>query len=371
MRCHLSDHGDEMSPSAYNIWTSGNLQTPNILKSILNPNVSATNSITDELSNLSTVDPVSPSQKRKILDCEKEDFEERFHKIQRKKQLQKVAARANLVIDDDEASDEEDKIYEQMDWIEKENAVSLWSCDSSSEEEDSSFDEKTNGPVPFLSRSKWKDERRRLLRISMAKIRGVEDPEAYLRRSVLINNTVKRLQTDVPVDYRCHTSASTSFLQGNETYQNDNVSSWDVTKQTQLNTFEYQYVSSASNDEHFCNYPNPENCENMPCSSNFHLACASVSSDKVLHTLEHEGSHADSFCDKSPADEQRLNDVTSSSVSKQTSPLHMFSSQPCGLQYRNPVHSEDSREEYRESSHSGSSLLDSVVYHSLVTSLET
>lgn len=37
MRCHISERDGETNPPAYNIWTSGTLQTPNILKSILDP----------------------------------------------------------------------------------------------------------------------------------------------------------------------------------------------------------------------------------------------------------------------------------------------------------------------------------------------
>ena len=44
---------------------------------------------------------------------------------------------------------------------------------------------------------KWKEERKRVLKLSVKKLRSIEDPEAFLSRSVLINNTLKRLQTEV------------------------------------------------------------------------------------------------------------------------------------------------------------------------------
>jgi len=41
-----------------------------------------------------------------------------------------------------------------------------------------------------------KEERRKVLKISVNKLKKIEDPESSLRRSVLINNTVKRLQKE-------------------------------------------------------------------------------------------------------------------------------------------------------------------------------
>jgi len=41
-----------------------------------------------------------------------------------------------------------------------------------------------------------REERRRLLKISAGKLRRIEDPEASLCRSVLINNAVRQLQRE-------------------------------------------------------------------------------------------------------------------------------------------------------------------------------
>ncbi|GIY08820.1 hypothetical protein CEXT_610841 [Caerostris extrusa] len=91
MRCQFGDSG-EMGPPAYNIWTSGSLQTPNILKNMTKPNDTTHNgsqnniftSCTAMLSTSYTTDSGSPSQKRKMLDSENEDFEERFSKNAKK-----------------------------------------------------------------------------------------------------------------------------------------------------------------------------------------------------------------------------------------------------------------------------------------------
>lgn len=51
---------------------------------------------------------------------------------------------------------------------------------------------------PFLNTPKErKDERKRVLKICLQKLRQLDDPEVFLRRSVLINNTMKRLQSEV------------------------------------------------------------------------------------------------------------------------------------------------------------------------------
>lgn len=51
---------------------------------------------------------------------------------------------------------------------------------------------------PFLNTPKErKEERRKVLRISIQKFRQMEDPEHFLRRSVLINNTLKKVQKEI------------------------------------------------------------------------------------------------------------------------------------------------------------------------------
>ena len=49
---------------------------------------------------------------------------------------------------------------------------------------------------PF-SRYKAKEERKRILKVSVRKLKDIDDPEVFLRRSVLVNNTMKRLQTEI------------------------------------------------------------------------------------------------------------------------------------------------------------------------------
>lgn len=54
---------------------------------------------------------------------------------------------------------------------------------------------------PFLNTPKEKkDERKKILKISIKKLKYIEDPETFLRRTVLLNNTMKRLQREVRED---------------------------------------------------------------------------------------------------------------------------------------------------------------------------
>lgn len=53
-----------------------------------------------------------------------------------------------------------------------------------------------NRPSMISAKYKQKEERRKVLKISVNKLKKIDDPEASLCRSVLINNTVKRLQKE-------------------------------------------------------------------------------------------------------------------------------------------------------------------------------
>lgn len=53
-----------------------------------------------------------------------------------------------------------------------------------------------NRPSMISAKYRQKEERRKVLKISINKLKKIEDPEASLCRSVLINNTMKRLQQE-------------------------------------------------------------------------------------------------------------------------------------------------------------------------------
>ncbi|XP_052267729.1 uncharacterized protein LOC127869315 isoform X2 [Dreissena polymorpha] len=51
---------------------------------------------------------------------------------------------------------------------------------------------------PFLNTPKEKkDERKKILKLSIKKLKQLEDPESFLRRTVLVNNTRKRIQNEL------------------------------------------------------------------------------------------------------------------------------------------------------------------------------
>ncbi|XP_030745878.1 uncharacterized protein LOC115874743 [Sitophilus oryzae] len=53
-----------------------------------------------------------------------------------------------------------------------------------------------NRPSMISAKYKQKEERRKVLKISLNKLKKIDDPEVSLCRSVLINNTMKRLQQE-------------------------------------------------------------------------------------------------------------------------------------------------------------------------------
>ena len=54
-----------------------------------------------------------------------------------------------------------------------------------------------SGRNKFKPRSVNREERRKVLKMSVRKLKDIDDPETFLRRSVLVNNTMKRLQVEI------------------------------------------------------------------------------------------------------------------------------------------------------------------------------
>uniref|UniRef100_A0A1B6C7A8 SERTA domain-containing protein n=1 Tax=Clastoptera arizonana TaxID=38151 RepID=A0A1B6C7A8_9HEMI len=103
---------------------------------------------------------------------------------------------------------------------------------SNKEEEDDIFNSsrgygsfctgRPNRPTMISAKYRQKEERRKVLKISINKLKKIEDPESSLRRSVLINNTMKKLQKETREEklgkqtsssYRCFTP---DFLKDDE-----------------------------------------------------------------------------------------------------------------------------------------------------------
>lgn len=63
-----------------------------------------------------------------------------------------------------------------------------------------------------------KEERRKVLKLSMNKLKRIEDPESSLRRSVLINNTVKRLQREAKEEKSQKSQITSSLASQNKCF---------------------------------------------------------------------------------------------------------------------------------------------------------
>lgn len=336
-------------------------------------------SCSDTSSTLYTLDSVSQSCKRKILECEKEDFEDRFSKIQRKRQMLRTAAKADLVIEDDDDDDDdydfdENDIYEQMEWIESGcNAMTLhlWK----DKDVDLSFQSISSvSPIMYIPKFNWREERHHLLRISMAKIRGVDDPESYLRRSVLINNTVKRLQKDGAVS--CRFQRPSSVHEKNS----DESNKWDLENScNEIVSYKHDYCDE--NGFHYNKDVTDDDIDDDDDDStinDIYPDTVTVTQNNFQLSVSRQLSSENSFSSESlhtPVSSKTLQDEQSTCdqpfscrTLKQACSLQMYSSQPCGLQYRSTIY-EANNIDFSESK--SSTVLDSVVYSSLIASLET
>ena len=86
-------------------------------------------------------------------------------------------------------------------------------------------------PTMISAKYRLKEERRKVLKISINKLKKIEDPESSLRRSVLINNTMKRLQKEAREEklqkqqlhsypQRCYTPSSPFALKDDSREEN-------------------------------------------------------------------------------------------------------------------------------------------------------
>ena len=69
-----------------------------------------------------------------------------------------------------------------------------------------------------LPRYRFKEERKKVLKMSVRKLKQIEDPETFLCRSVLINNTMKRIQAEIREE---KSNKSRKWLMQNGTTNNE------------------------------------------------------------------------------------------------------------------------------------------------------
>lgn len=73
-------------------------------------------------------------------------------------------------------------------------------------------------PTMISAKYRQKEERRKVLKLSMHKLKRIEDPESSLRRSVLINNTVKRLQREAKEEKSQKSQITSSLASQNKCF---------------------------------------------------------------------------------------------------------------------------------------------------------
>lgn len=204
------------------------------------------------------------------------------------------------------------------------------------------------------------EERRNVLRISVYKMRVIEDPEIFLRRSVLIHNTIRRLQVDMDQDHfiesthnfvakeiEVKTEGSTDVenncLIGFMEYQDQSQDELD-----QENTKEFQndmadYTDEDSEDEE-------DDDEEELCSTKDYQDDR-LNPKEPTEDIEERLTPANCLCYPDTWCRQDCNRECSSS---------RRDSNQCATEYRTA-----------RNSNQGESVFDSVVYQSLLVSLES
>lgn len=239
-------------------------------------------------------------------------------------------------------------------------------------------------PQLWNPRMRWKDERRKVLKLSLNKLRRIKDPEIFLCRSVLINNTVKHLQREIREEKtsRHHAVGRTSYISGTCSSSTDPGSfashssskSWSfdaepadvIPRKASCDSVSFSSVSGT--EEGISNYDELFNLEEV-------LQIDERCRQSMPHTESASGQltscHSVAFtCPVPNSNNECPKHVYSSRCRGKSqddrSSRRPASPNPCATQYR------INHDSYRSDAPShGSSVLDSVVYQSLLASLET
>ncbi|KAJ9595804.1 hypothetical protein L9F63_013007, partial [Diploptera punctata] len=159
-------------------------------------------------------------------------------------------------------------------------------------------------PTMISAKYRLKEERRKVLKISINKLKKIEDPESSLRRSVLINNTMKRLQKEAREEklqkqqihsypQRCYTPSSPFALKDDSREENPSVCS------SRASDDEIPSLVSPAIPELPSTLSNDADKEN---TSPFSSSSTSVSSFENSNTKSNEVVPPDCLCDETMDD---------------------------------------------------------------------
>ncbi|XP_022254256.1 uncharacterized protein LOC106469987 [Limulus polyphemus] len=190
-------------------------------------------------------------------------------------------------------------------------------------------------PLLWNPRLRLKDERRKVLKMSVNKLRRMKDPEELLQRSVLINNTIKCLQQDIREV--CHSTEPPNTLLADSDIKNvsEKTVEFDVEPTGRSRSDSVSFSSSISSDE--------ERCCNI--------------FDQVFTTSEENSAshmHNTAVTNKIPVKTREVDSHPSPNLSDLGSQKYSVSVEQSDRLFIRGV-----------------SVLDSVVYHSLLASLES
>ena len=142
---------------------------------------------------------------------------------------------------------------------------------------------------------KWKEERKRVLKLSVKKLRSIEDPEAFLSRSVLINNTLKRLQTEVREEKSIKKANSAAMMMSSMmASESDSMTSMTTTSEVSMATYSpspYSFYSiEKAYREEVERLDNNNGMNNQLCST---TTTRDNTSGFVNHHVHHHHHHHD------------------------------------------------------------------------------
>ncbi len=156
------------------------------------------------------------------------------------------------------------------------------------------YDPRPKRISPFHNTPKQRrDEKRKVLRMSIQKLRQIDDPEVFLRRSVLINNMTKRMQKELREEKRNgygYGYYQSTFSSYNECpIEQDCFYSSSPAHRKRLSSCSYEQQENETSS-----YINSQMSPSTPCVTSVSSLTSSTCSN-MSHNLDslshHQGSH--------------------------------------------------------------------------------
>lgn len=175
----------------------------------------------------------------------------------------------------------------------------------------------------MLSNAKYrmKEERKKVLKMSVRKLKAIEDPEMFLCRSVLINNTMKRIQNDVREEKAakrssCHDQLLAASVEAAKSYSPSPYSFYSIERAYREEMDRMEANNGSSNN---CNNVVCEGCERSRGGCTCHSIPVHADSQMDCPQVEEDASSTSSSSSSS-SDEDEEEDKEEEEEEKETTP---------------------------------------------------